>query len=296
MALTRPDIETEMQRLLPVLRGAASRAVQFMIAERNEVPFRSMRELAKRAGVPPVTLVRIAQRLGFSGFEAFREVYVDAFVNGEGRNRSRAVELVALARRKGSIGFAAQFAERELELQRATIATLNDRTLNATVKAIAGAERVMVMGRRTFFAAAFSLAYSLRKIKPGTLLLDTGGGAGLELDGLGAKDVFIGFSSHPYSRVTLGAARNAKQQGAMVVAITDSENAPIAQSADHAFLTRVKSFAFPDSTAGACLIGNILVALTVSALGEDALERIHRNERQILDSDEYVAGPVRRRE
>lgn len=296
MEPTRSDIEAEMRKLLPSLKGPACRAVQYMMAERDEVPFRSMRELAKRAGVPPVTLVRIAQKLGFAGFEQFREIYVDALVNRAGRNRSSAIELVSLARKKGSLGFAAQFAERELELQRATVAGLEERKLKAAVEAIAEADRIAVMGRRTFYAAAYSLAYSLRKVKPGAQLLDTGGGAGLELDGHGQSDVFIGFSSHPYSRATLGVARNAKAQGAQIIAITDSENAPIAEHADHVFLTQMKGFAFPDSISGACLIANILVALTVSALGGEAIERIQRNERQILETGEYLAEPSRRKE
>jgi DNA-binding MurR/RpiR family transcriptional regulator len=290
-----PDIEARLRQLLPTVAGATSRAIQFIIAQRDEVPFRSMRELAKRAGVPPVTLVRIAQRLGFAGFEQFQELYVDALVNGEGRNRDRAAELVSLARKKGSLGFAAQFAERELELQRATIAGLSERKLNQAVKAIVDAERVLVMGRRPFYAAAYSLFYSLKKVKPGTLLLDSGGGAGLEMEGLGRKDLFIGFSSHPYSRITLGVAEGARRQGASIIAVTDSENAPLAQLADHLFLTTVKSYAFPDSIAGACLLGNILVALVVSALGEKGLKRIQRNELEILNSGEYIVGGARKR-
>lgn len=293
--MTPPDIEVRLRQLMPTVRGAASRAIQFMIAERDEVPFRSMRELAKRAGVPPVTLVRIAQRLGFAGFEQFQEVYVDALVKGEGRNRGRAAELVSLAQKKGSLGFAAQFAERELELQRSTIGALTERQLDAAVKSIVAAERVAVMGRRPFYAVAFSLAYSLRKIKPGTQLLDSGGGASLEVAGIGRKDVFIGFTSHPYSRITLGVARNARRQGASIIAITDSENAPLAHIADHLFLTSVKSHAFPDSIAGACLIGNILVALAVSALGDAGLERIQRNELDILESGEFVIERARKR-
>jgi DNA-binding MurR/RpiR family transcriptional regulator len=295
MAPSRPDIEARLREMLPTLQGAASRAIQFMIAQRDEVPFRSMRELAKRAGVPPVTLVRIAQRLGFAGFEEFREVYVDALQNGEARNRGRAAELVSLAKRKDSLGFAAHFAEREFDLQRQVVADLSQHKLNAAVRAIADAERVAVMGRRPFYAAAYSLSYSLRKVKPGTHLLDSGGGAGLEADGLTKKDLFIGFSSYPYSRITLAVARNAQRHGASIIAITDSENAPLAELADHVFFTGVKSYAFPDSISGACLIGNILVALTVSAYGQDGLKRIQENELEIINSGEYIAAGKRRK-
>jgi DNA-binding MurR/RpiR family transcriptional regulator len=34
--------------------------------------------------------------------------------------------------------------------------------------------------------------------------------------------VFIGFSTYPYSRITLGVARNAQRHGALIIAITDS--------------------------------------------------------------------------
>ena len=60
------------------------------------------------------------------------------------------------------------------------------------------------------------------------------------------------------------------------------------------FLTGVKSYAFPDSISGACLIGNILVALTVSAYGQDGLKRIQENELEILNSAEYVAAGKRK--
>lgn len=69
--------------------------------------------------------------------------------------------------------------------------------MNDAVRALGSAERIFVIGRRPFFAAAYSFAYSLRKAKPNTHLLDAGGGMALELDGLTNKDVFIGFTSHP---------------------------------------------------------------------------------------------------
>jgi DNA-binding MurR/RpiR family transcriptional regulator len=291
---SRPEIEGKLRSILPSVKGATSRAVQFILAQAHEIPVRSMRDLAKRADVPPVTLVRVAQRLGFAGFEELQNVYVDAVVNGETSNHERAAELVVLARKEGRLGFAAKFADRELALQRKTVARLTEAKLDAAVKAVVKAGQVHVMGRRPFFAAAYSVAYSLSKVKPGTHLLDTGGGAALEVSGLRSGDVFIGFSAYPYSRMTLGVADNAARQGASIIAITDSENAPLARMAEHLFVTDVKGYAFPDSVAGASLIGNILVALVVSTLGSEGLARIQQNEADILHSGEYVIERRRR--
>jgi DNA-binding MurR/RpiR family transcriptional regulator len=294
MTPTPSDIEARLRQLMPETRGPTADAIQFLIVHQDEIPFRSMRELAKRAEVPPVTLVRLAQSLGFKGFEDFRGVFVSAKINDQGRNQGRAAELVSLGEKEGALGFAVEFAEREFEVQRATIAGLKEVELRAAVQAIVEAERVFVIGRRPFFAVAYSLYYSLRKVKPDTQLLDSGGGSGLEFGAMRGKDVVVAFSTYPYSRVTLGVAQNASKRGARIIAITDSENAPIALVADHVFLTTVRSYAFPDSIAGAYLIGNLLVALAVSTLGSEALEQIQRNEDDIRESGEYVANPPRK--
>lgn len=294
MIQTPSDVEAKLRQMMPETRGQTADAIQFLIAHRDEIPFRSMRELAKRADVPPVTLVRVAQSLGFKGFGDFRNVFVGALINEQGRNQGRAIELVSLGQKEGALGFAAQFAEREFDVQRAAIEGLGEKQLKIAVQSLVDAERVFVIGRRPFFAAAYSLFYSIKKVKPNTQLLDTGGGAGLEFGGMSRTDVLVAFSTFPYSRVTLQAAQNAKERGAKIIAVTDSENAPIARLADHLFLITVRSYAFPDSIAGAYLIGNILVALTVSALGSEALEQIQRNEHDIRESGEYIAEPPRK--
>jgi DNA-binding MurR/RpiR family transcriptional regulator len=282
------EIDAKLRQLMPRVRGPIAEAIHFVLANKDEIPVRSMRELAKRANVAPVTLVRLAQRLGFDGFDDFRKVYVEAFINRQGRNLGQAAQLVSLAKAEGALGFAAKFAERELEVQRRTVAALKEKDLHGAVQALIDAERIFVIGRRPYFAAAYGFAYSLRKAKTGIYLLDTGGGLSLELDGLSSKDVFLGFTSYPYSRITLSLAQKARSQGATVVAVTDSENAPIAHLADFVFLTLAQGYAFPNSISGAQLIANILVALTVSKFGPEALDRIRRNELEIKETGEYV--------
>jgi DNA-binding MurR/RpiR family transcriptional regulator len=284
------DIDTRLRRLLPEMRGPVANAITFLLANRDEIPVRSMRELAKRAKVAPVTLVRLAQRLGFEGFEDFRKVFVDAYMAHRGRNLEQAAEIVTLAQKEGALGFAARFAEREIEAQRRAIGELSEKALIGAAEALMQAERVFVVGRRPFFAAAYAFAYALGKARLQVHLLDTGGGLGLEPEISGAGDVLLAFTSHPYSRITLGLAEAAHTHGATVIAITDSERAPIARCAKHVFVTINKSYAFPDSTVGAQLIGNVLVGLTVSRLGAAALDRIRANEGQIERSGEYVAG------
>ena len=281
-------LEKELRNLLAGARGHMGRSIRYLLANRNELPIRSMRELAKRADVPPVTLVRLAQRLGFEGFDTFREAYVEALMASAGRNPEQAARLISLGRSAGSLGFAAKFVESELEIQRQTLSHLTEKQLDAAVRDLVAAERIFVAGRRPLFASAYSFAYALRKAKPNTHLLDIGGGMGTELDDLSHRDIFVGFSFHPYSRVTLGLAEVAGRQGAKVIAITDSAQSPIGRIADHRFITLVQGYAFPDSTTGAQTIGHILIGLIVTKMGAEALARIAANAAQIKSSGELV--------
>jgi DNA-binding MurR/RpiR family transcriptional regulator len=283
------DLEAELRALLPSMKGQAAKAVRFVLAHGDEVAVRSMRELAKDAGVAPVNLVRIAQKLGFEGFEEFRTAYVEALMARAGRNRGQASRLISLGKMEGIVGFAHKLVDAEAEIQRQTLANLSEPQLKAAIKDLVAAERVFVAGRRSLYAAASSFTYSLAKAKPGTFLLDTGGGVNVELDGLSARDVFVGFSFHPYSRITASLAERARSQGAKVIAVTDSPDSPLGRSAHHVFITLIHGYGFPDSIAGALTIGNIMVGLTVSQMGPAALERISANEAQIRSSGELMS-------
>src|SRR5262245_18979940 len=151
------EVETTLRELLPAATGQAAKAIRFILANRDQIPLRSMRELAKRAGVAPVAFVRIAQRAGYPGFEELRETYADAVTARSQRNRSQATRLMSLARQEGSLGFSARFVERELEIQQQTLAGLSEVQLAAAVGDIVAAERVVVIGRRPLFPAAFEI-------------------------------------------------------------------------------------------------------------------------------------------
>src|SRR5258708_12083045 len=71
--LTRPIVEA-FDALSPQLQTAA----RYMLACPDDVALLSMREQARRAGVPPATMTRLAKRLGLEGYDAVRALYAGA--------------------------------------------------------------------------------------------------------------------------------------------------------------------------------------------------------------------------
>jgi DNA-binding MurR/RpiR family transcriptional regulator len=286
-----PSIAHRLKEALPGLGPHAAAAARHVLAHPEDVAVSSMRALAGRIKVPPVTLVRLAQRIGLPGYDALRQSYVDAVRAGARANEAQAERIVSLARRRGALGFAATFLESEHEILRRTAAGLTEERLSAAAADIASARRVFAIGWRTYHPVALAVAYALRKAKPATFVIDASGhAAGADLGEAGRGDAVIAFSTAPYSRVTHAAARLAAADGAAVVAVTDNHNAPLAEIARHVFLTDMRSHAFPESVTGALALGNLLVALVVARLGPPALARIRDNERRIFRTGEYLQG------
>src|SRR5690348_1496914 len=66
------------ERLLAVFDDLPAQhqvAARWLMDHPDDAALLSMREQAKRAGVPPATMTRLAQRLGYDGFDGLRELY-----------------------------------------------------------------------------------------------------------------------------------------------------------------------------------------------------------------------------
>lgn len=289
--------------LLPELGSQMAGAARHVLAHPEDVAVFSMRELARRAGVPPVTMVRLAQRLGLPGYAELRRRYVDGVRAGRlfgpaaNRNADAARDIAATAARTtGALGFAGEFFAAEQEILRRSLAKLDEAALEEAASLLAQARRVQVVGRRTTYPAAFALAYALRKARPDVFLADDAAGAPESfLEDVTAGDVLVAVTFAPYSRTTQNLASAAAKAGARIIGITDAPSAPLGKLAGRLlFVTPTASRAFPESAVGALAMGNLLVALTVAKLGAPAQRRIRANERRIVAAGEYLEARTAR--
>lgn len=299
------DTAAALTDLLPQLGTQMAGAAQHILAQPQDVAVFSMRELARRAGVPPVTLVRLAQRLGLPGYAALRRRYVDEVRSGRvfgaaaTRNADAARGIAdAMARGSDARGFAAEFFAAEHAILHSAEAGLDAAALEEAAALLAEARRVFILARRTPFPAAFALAYALRKARPDVLLLDDMAGAPeAALEDAQRGDVLVAVTFAPYSRLTLGLTQRAEAAGLRIIGLTDARTAPLGRLAGRLlFVASTASRAFPESALGTLALANLLVAATVARLGPAAQRRIRANEQRIVRSGEYVeAGPARRR-
>ncbi|MFC0804442.1 MurR/RpiR family transcriptional regulator [Ensifer sp. P24N7] len=270
-------------------------AARWLVDHPTEVALLSMREQARRAGVPAATLTRLAKRLGFDGFDGLKEIFAGAIRERPESFSGRAEEL--LARRE---------AEGDAALIGDTINALHghlaDLAQPSTISALAAAADLMVearhifcLGLRSSFPVAYLVHYVGSLLGSTTVLIDgVGGTASDVLRSVGPGDVLLAVTVSPYTRYTLQAAEFAVSRGAKLVALTDSELSPIAKLSEVLVCVHTETPSFFHTMTPAFAAAECLVELIAAKRGSPALETLAANEAHLAAFDTYVLQAPRR--
>ena len=243
----------------------------FLLDNPDEVAVLSMRKVAERANVQPAAMVRLAQQLGYPGWSELREVFVSRVRTRPEPLTSRAKTLI-----KGSSGdplshrlTAAQTHNLEVTFSQSAQA------VGSAAKLLRKAAHVHVAGFRSCFPVAFGLVYGYRLFRSSVSLISAEAGTlEMELRGIESKHAAVVVSFAPYSVEAVRVAEAAVNQGAKLIALTDSVVSPIALNADQVLLFSHDTPSFFPSLLAANAIAELLVAQLLSLEGPDAVERL----------------------
>ncbi|WP_332053562.1 MurR/RpiR family transcriptional regulator [Reyranella sp.] len=279
------ELKAQFGALSPQLQEAA----RWVIDHPDDVALLSLREQARRSGVTPVTLTRLAQRFELKGYDDLRRLYADAVRERPESFRGRAQELLA---RHGSSGDAALAQDIFAALAR-HLQALSGREavgrLVAAAEVIAAADHVFCLGQRSTFAVAFIFHYVRSLFGSKSVLVDSPGGTGRDaLRTIGRKDVLLAVTADPYVRETVETARYVKARGARVVAITDSDLSPLAAVADRVVLIGTESPSFFHTMTPAFAAVECLAALVAARRGKETLSALAESEQQLAAFNTYV--------
>lgn len=288
-------IARQIAESFPALPDRMKRVGRYVLEHPADVALLTMREQARRAGVPPAAMTRFAQRLGFSGYDALRDLFAASM---RGRVSDFGVRAGQLAARRAELGEAtlAQTLARAL-VDRVTLLAEPER-LSAMVEAaglLGQARHVFCVGHRSCYAPAFHFAYLAGLHGTPTRLLDAPGGVGFDgLNGAEAGDVLLAFSFTPYTRVTVEAAESARVLGLGLVAVTDSALSPLARQARCAVIVPADLTGATQVASPAFAAAELLAALVVARSGPEGQAVLERNEAEFARRGVYWNDASRR--
>lgn len=257
-------------------------AARFIMDHPSEVALLSMREQARKAGVPPATMTRLAQRIGFPGYQDLKDTYAEAIRDNVSWFSGRAVNMLSRQREYGEVSLVTETVDAITgainELRRPAIVE----KLIKAADVLERAKRIYCVGARATFPVAFLFDYTQRYYSDKICLLEGPGDSGIDLmDRVDSKDALLAVSLSPYANSTHRTAKLGHAAGAAIVAITDSESSPIARIASVAILVSAQSQSFFDTISPALTAAEILVALLASRAGPDVPKKVRQHERHL---------------
>ncbi len=241
-----------------------------------KVAFMTASKLGETVGVSESTVVRFANALGFSGYPKFQDALQELI-----KTKLTTVERVEMANRDYSSDskILENVLKTDIDNIKETMDSLEEESYEDAINLMISAKKVYVMGLRSSIYVAKYLGYYLNYILDDVVIIRMDMGEPVEqMIKLGPGDVLIAISFPRYSRKTIQVARFAKNRGAKVIAITDSNNAPTAKISDVVVTVRNNMVSFVDSLVPAFSVANALVIGVAMREKEDIMSYFNQLE------------------
>jgi DNA-binding MurR/RpiR family transcriptional regulator len=213
-------------------------------------------------GVSESTVVRFATVLGYDGYpelqKALRE-YTSSKLTSIQRMDVMSDQLEGEDLLTKVMNF-------DIDQIRHTLEETDKEDFYETVDILCNAKTIYVIGARSAAVLARFLVFYFNIMVDNVRLIHTTSTSEMfeQIINIGKDDIMIGISFPRYSKHTVKAFRYAKENGAQVIAITDSRTSPIAENADHLLLARSDMASFADSlVAPMSLINALITAMSM---------------------------------
>ena len=242
----------------------------------------SITEFAAEAGVSTPSVLRLAKKLGFSGFPSFQAALRN---EASAQLQNPLSKHARWAEKAPDTHIINRFATAVMDNLSGSLKLMDHRTFDAIVSLLADRNRHIVTGGgRITHSLAEYLATHLKMARPGVHLLSSATNHWPQaLLDLSKGDVLILFDIRRYDAEMLEFAASAKERGALLVLITDQWISPIARLALHSLPLRIEAPSSWDSSIVPMFVAEALIAATVSATWPKTQARI-RNLEQLSGS------------
>ena len=278
-----------LTRTLPSLTPELQKTAAYVLENPNEIGVSSIREIALKAKVKPNSLVRMARRAGFKGYENFRKPFREQIRRGEYDYRDQAKWLQSLSSGGLPDRIYAEGAAATIGNIEKLYAMNKSADLKAAADEIVNARKTYVLGVGLVNAVATNFAYLANMAIDNVVSIPQEGS--VPVDGLvraDKQDVLLAMTFKPYRREVAEAVQAARAQGVTIIAISDSPASPIFEGADYRFLISVDTPLLFISTVALSALLESLMAFVIADLDESVIASIERFHQRRYDLGIYL--------
>lgn len=260
---------------------------QYILSDYDKVAFMTAAKLGESVGVSESTVVRFANALGFDGYPELQKSLQELI-----KTKLTTVQRVEMSKEYSSdFDTLKKVLKSDIENIKGTLDDIDPAAFESAINKITTAKKIYIIGLRSSATIGEYLAFYLNFILDNVVLVNYGISDVFEqILKVNQDDVVIGISFPRYSKKTYELLRFAKEQGADIIAVTDSNTAPIAELASSVLLARSNMASFVDSLVAPFSVANALIVSvgmkqrTNIKASFDKLEQIWK-EYSIYDND-----------
>ncbi len=252
------DIYRRLDDKWATLSKSHKKIAAFVKSDFNRMSFLTAAKVAKFVGVSESTVVRFAAALGYSGFPDMQRAFRETI-----QSRLTTAQRFELSRDGGVADDDIKNVMRaDIDNIRNTANDLDVAELKQAVKAIRKGRKLYLLGSRSSIILAEYSAFYLNYIHGDVHLLSRGANDTYdEVVNIDCEDVLIVFSFPRYSNRTFEVVEFARERGATVVGITDSQTAPLVQYSDYVLTAKYDMSTFIDSFVAPMSLVNAIIYL-----------------------------------
>jgi DNA-binding MurR/RpiR family transcriptional regulator len=269
-------LRTEVQQKYNTFSKGLKRVSEYFLSNPEDFALHSAEQVGSQIHVSETTVIRFCNALGYSGFSPFQKEVQEQLLN----KHSSLFEYHSMKNEMDKDhDFARKIMLKDSEVISQTAERLNIQEFEKAVERLALSNLVLVTGLRSSHAMAHWFSFTLDLIRGNVRLFrpDTDDVI-LRIREMDDKSVLFAFSFHRYTLETINIAKEAKRLGAFVIAITDSEVAPIREYSDVLFTVQLPKKSTLDVAPAVFSLMNALIAGVSVKNSEQFKERMESYE------------------
>lgn len=257
------ELKLRIKDKIPQLTESQKIIANYIVENPRKFAFSSTRQLETELNTSKSTIVRLAQNLGYKGYQELKSAILPA-IRDELDPIHRYKSL--LSESKQEQNYLSLIADETINNIGNTLNLIDYEQYEKTIYMLENANHVYTMGMKISSFLADIAAYLLNRVSVNSSSMKYTGLKFTErIINITKKDVILAFTFNPYSEETIKAANYANEKEIPIIAITDKVTSSIIQYSNAYFLVDVKSSSISNSIASALM----LVYAIITQIGHD---------------------------
>ena len=278
------EIKKKIQNKYETLPKNHRRIAEYFLDNFDRIPFLNVQELSEATTSSVASIVRFAQRTGFSGFGELRDEIAESLQD----QLSKKEIFPLFEKEKLEDDLLTSVANLDIKNINDTLHNIERGNFNKAVEMILSAKRVYTAGLGISFLLSEILAYQLTQVAvDASSFRHTYSIFHEQILYLNNEDILIAFSFPPYSKETVDAAKFAAARNIKVISITNTEASPITFYSKANLVVNSENMLFTNSFAAISVLINA-IATACALKNKSKAKKILKESNEVMENQNQL--------